>query len=118
MGGGVFSEEAKWEIYGPRMRERDGLRPSEALVVEGYRQAADWDFVDQYLYVYSKQWLPDDLLLKADKITMAHSLELRVPFLDHTFVEFVASLPTDMKVRRNGKGSYTAQYVPRRAPDG
>ena len=45
------------------------------------------------LYAYSKQWLAEDLLLKADKMTMAHSIELRVPFLDHSFVEFAASLP-------------------------
>ena len=45
--------------------------------------------------------VPDDLLIKADKMTMATSLELRVPFLDHKFVEFAASIPSKLKI--NGK---------------
>ena len=53
----------------------------------------------QMLYVDSKTWLPDDLLIKADKITMANSLELRVPLLDHMVMEFAASLPAEFKVR-------------------
>jgi asparagine synthase (glutamine-hydrolysing) len=55
--------------------------------------------LDQMLYVDSKVWLPDDLLLKADKMTMANALELRVPFLDHKLVEFAAQLPQDMKLK-------------------
>ncbi len=49
-------------------------------------------------------WLPDDLLVKADKMTMASAVELRVPFLDHRIVEFTAGLPDDQKLRgRTGK---------------
>jgi asparagine synthase (glutamine-hydrolysing) len=55
--------------------------------------------LNQMLYVDSKSWLPDDLLVKADKITMASSVELRVPLLDHRILEFAASLPTRWKVR-------------------
>ena len=54
--------------------------------------------LNQMLYVDTKTWLPDDLLVKADKITMANSLELRVPLLDHIVLEFAASLPPDFKV--------------------
>ena len=42
------------------------------------------------LYIDTKTWLPDDLLVKADKMTMANSLELRVPLLDHRLLEFAA----------------------------
>jgi len=56
--------------------------------------------LDKMLYVDSKVWLPDDLLLKADKMTMANALELRVPFLDHKLVEFAAQLPQEMKLHR------------------
>jgi len=59
----------------------------------------------QLLYVDSKTWLPDRLLLKADKMTMAASIELRVPFLDHRLVEYCASLPSRFKDRR-GDGKY------------
>lgn len=55
--------------------------------------------LDQMLYVDTKTWLPDDLLIKADKMTMANSLELRVPLLDHQVLEFAASLPPDYKLR-------------------
>lgn len=55
--------------------------------------------VNQMLYADTKTSLPDDLLLKADKMTMANSIELRVPFLDHEFMEFAASLPEHFKVR-------------------
>ncbi len=50
------------------------------------------------LFVDTKTWLPDDLLIKADRMTMANSLELRVPFLDHRVLEFAAGLPDDFKV--------------------
>ena len=50
------------------------------------------------LYTDTMTWLPDDLLLKADKITMANSVELRVPLLDHEVLEFAAGLPSAFKV--------------------
>lgn len=55
--------------------------------------------LNQMLYVDTKTWLPDDLLIKADKMTMANSLELRVPLLDHKVLEFAASLPPQYKVK-------------------
>ncbi len=55
--------------------------------------------LNQMLYVDTKTWLPDDLLIKADKMTMATSVELRVPLLDFQVLEFAASLPENYKVR-------------------
>ncbi|MGH9325174.1 MAG: asparagine synthase (glutamine-hydrolyzing) [Terriglobia bacterium] len=54
--------------------------------------------LNQMLYVDTKTWLPDDLLIKADRMTMANSLELRVPLLDHLVLEFAASLPARWKL--------------------
>jgi asparagine synthase (glutamine-hydrolysing) len=62
------------------------------------------------LYLDTRVWLPDDLLVKADKMTMAHAIELRVPFLDHHLVEYAWSLPDRYKVR----GS-VGKYLLRRA---
>ena len=62
-------------------------------------QAASQPTLNRMLYVDTKTWLPDDLLIKADKMTMANSLELRVPLLDHRILEFAASLPTHFKVK-------------------
>jgi len=58
------------------------------------------DVLSQMLYIDTKSWLPDDLLIKADKMTMANSLELRVPLLDHRVLEFAARLPSSYKVKR------------------
>jgi asparagine synthase (glutamine-hydrolysing) len=55
--------------------------------------------LNQMLYIDTKTWLPDDLLIKADKMTMANSLELRVPLLDHQVMEFAASLPSHYKIK-------------------
>jgi asparagine synthase (glutamine-hydrolysing) len=64
-----------------------------------FRQVKGASHLNQMLYVDTKTWLPDDLLVKADKITMASSIELRVPLLDHKVLEFAAELPADYKVR-------------------
>jgi asparagine synthase (glutamine-hydrolysing) len=66
--------------------------------------------LDQMLYIDTKTWLPDDLLVKADKMTMANSLELRVPLLDHRLLEFAASLPEHYKL----KGT-TLKYIWKKA---
>ncbi|HEU4686140.1 MAG TPA: asparagine synthase (glutamine-hydrolyzing) [Nitrospira sp.] len=52
-----------------------------------------------------RHYLPLDILTKVDRMTMAHSLEARVPLLDHTFVEFAATIPADWKLRR-GRTKY------------
>jgi asparagine synthase (glutamine-hydrolysing) len=62
--------------------------------------------LNQMLYVDTKTSLPDDLLLKADKMTMANSVELRVPLLDHKLLEFAATLPENFKVR-----GFTTKYI-------
>src|SRR4030067_1664843 len=54
--------------------------------------------LEKMLYIDSKTWLPDDLLIKADKMTMANSVELRVPLLDHKIMEFAANIPAKYKV--------------------
>jgi len=55
--------------------------------------------VDRYLRVDQNYYLADDILYKTDRMSMAHSLEVRPPFLDHRIVEFAASLPQRMKIR-------------------
>jgi asparagine synthase (glutamine-hydrolysing) len=79
-------------------------------ILENSRSAG---LVNRMLYVDTKTSLPDDLLLKADKMTMANSIELRVPFLDHKLLEFAASLPENHKVR-----GFTTKYLAKRALSG
>jgi len=71
----------------------------ERLIDRVDGQAAQQSPLNRMLYVDTKTWLPDDLLVKADKMTMANSLELRVPLLDHLVLEFAAALPTRFKVK-------------------
>ena len=62
------------------------------------------DYLDKLMHVDSSLWLPDDLLVKVDRATMHYSLEARVPYLDHRFVEFCATLDPVLKVRgKTGK---------------
>ncbi len=75
-----------------------------------FSKVKDQGVLDQMLYIDTKTWLPDDLLIKADKMTMANSLELRVPLLDHRLLEFAASLPPDYKL--NG---FTLKYIWKKA---
>jgi asparagine synthase (glutamine-hydrolysing) len=82
---------------------------SSLSVVQKYLRV-DLNNLNKMLYVDTKTWLPDDLLIKADKITMANSIELRVPFLDHKVMEFAASLPTNFKVR-----GLTTKYLAKKA---
>jgi asparagine synthase (glutamine-hydrolysing) len=79
-------------------RSLDARHPRE-LAQGLFSRVRQQGMLDQMLYVDTKTWLPDDLLIKADKITMANSLELRVPLLDHVVLEFAASLPAEYKVK-------------------
>ena len=79
---------------------------SVRVVKQHLDDAAEYDIVSKMLYVDTKTWLTDDLLLKADKMTMANSIELRVPLLDHKLLELAASLPANYKVR-----GFTTKYI-------
>jgi len=74
------------------------------------RTSPDEDALDAMLDLDMRTWLPDDLLVKVDRMAMAVSLEARVPYLDHRLVEWVSALPMAMKVR----GS-TGKYLLKRA---
>ena len=75
------------------------------------------DPLDQATYVDIKTWLVDDILVKADRASMAHSLEVRCPLLDHRIVEFAARLPPAMKLRGMQKKHLLRQSQRQRLPD-
>ena len=57
------------------------------------------DELEAYLRFDQHYYLPDDILAKVDRMSMAHSIEVRPPFLDHRIVEFAATLPAHLKIR-------------------
>ena len=95
-------EEEKRSLYSTEWRDahETALRPTVELMQHHYDRFADADAVNRILYVDSKVQLVDDMLTKVDRMSMAHSLEVRVPLLDLGLVEFMASLPGNLKVRR------------------
>ncbi len=70
-----------------------------ALAAAAFAEADGAPYLDRLLNVDTRLWLPDDLLTKVDRATMTHSLEARVPYLDHRFVELCARLAPSQKIR-------------------
>jgi len=68
------------------------------------------DELGGFQFVELRSTLPDELLMYADKLSMAHSLEVRVPFLDKEIVEYAERLPSNLKVR-NGSGKWVHRQV-------
>lgn len=88
-------------FYDPAFAKSTGAYLDETFEGHFSRMPATSDPLSRMLYVDMRTWLADDLLLKADKMTMAASMELRVPFLDHRLVECAFRMPSSLKVRHN-----------------
>jgi asparagine synthase (glutamine-hydrolysing) len=107
----IFTEEAKARLY---VRPTNGLADPVRLYRDIYEGCSARDALTRLQHIDLKVWLPDDILVKADRMSMANSLEARVPFLDHRVVEFAASLPPRLKLR-----GLTKKYILKRtmSPD-
>ncbi len=94
-----FSREERENLFAPEfLAQVDSSHP--ARVLEGYlEKVRDRSPLKRMLYADLKVWLPDNLLLRGDQMTMAASIEERVPFLDHRLVELAARLPTRLLTR-------------------
>jgi asparagine synthase (glutamine-hydrolysing) len=113
----------RWGSYfSPRQRARlwkkeFAFQPDNAQALLAKRfDSAEGSFLDKTLYTDLHTYLPGDLLVKADRMAMAASIEPRSPFLDHKMVEWSARLPDSLKVRgRSGKyllKKAFAEYLP------
>ena len=79
----------------------DGAMPKDALLsgtMAHYNRVAGESNDNQAIYLYLKQYLQDEILVKVDRASMASSLEVRAPFLDYTLVDFISSLPSKYKL--------------------
>ncbi len=94
-----------------------GVEP-RTLITNRANWAALHDFTKRMMYLDLVTYLPDDLLVKVDRASMAISLEARVPLLDHRVVEFAWKLPLTLKIRQEGEGKWVLRrlldrYVPK-----
>jgi asparagine synthase (glutamine-hydrolysing) len=87
----------------------DSVRPEDFLV-GAWSSSRAIDVLDQMIATDVETYLPDDLLVKMDIATMAHSVEARSPFLDHRLMEFAASLPVEYKLQ-GGRGKLLLRRV-------
>jgi len=105
----MFMEEEKREllnVYREGLDYKDITKPL-------YAESRGYDPVDRMQYIDIHTWMRGDILLKADKMTMAHSLELRVPFLDKAVFEVASKIPTSLKTAHG-----TTKYILRKAAEG
>jgi asparagine synthase (glutamine-hydrolysing) len=93
-----FAPEERQGLYTDAFRQEVGESDPEALFVNTFQQSDATDWTDATLDADVNLYLTDDLLVKMDRATMAHSLEARSPFLDHVFMEYIASLPPTFKL--------------------
>jgi asparagine synthase (glutamine-hydrolysing) len=89
---------------------------AEDFIMTFLNTAPVQDERDRFLYADLRVYLPEDVLFKVDRMSMAHGLEVRVPFLDHVFLDWSLQLPFDMRFRW-GRGKYllrklAARYLP------
>jgi asparagine synthase (glutamine-hydrolysing) len=105
-----LSSEEKERLFGGGVRFPDSMEPLRADL----RHLGSRDRLHQVLYTFCQSWLVEDLLMKADKMSMANSLELRTPFLDYRLVEWAARCPSWIKVGPNGNGELVTKRILRR----
>lgn len=93
---GTFSETEKKKLH------LYNGHPSTASLLESLPpESRQVGFLNRYLWLDQRYYLPDDILYKCDRMSMAHSVEVRPPFLDHRIVEFAARLPENLKIRNS-----------------
>jgi asparagine synthase (glutamine-hydrolysing) len=95
----IFDADARAQLLTPSVLQSGG----RADVVDLYRlvfsRSAARHPLDRMLYVDTRFYLPNDMLVKVDRMSMAHGLEVRVPFLDYRLVEFAATVPPRLKLK-------------------
>ena len=106
-----FHENYQTQLYTPEFWQKLGGSSTVDFLLAKYRQSDAGDFLDATLDVDLGLYLPDTLMTKTDIAAMTHSLEVRAPMLDHQFLEFIARIPPELKLK-DGKIS---KYIFKRA---
>lgn len=100
-GASTYDRTKKQGLYSPEFSRAGAAAETRAsaYIRRLFERSRGWDCLSRMLYFDTKTWLVDDLLIKADRMSMASSIELRVPFLDHRVVECAAAIPSKYKIR-------------------
>lgn len=109
----IFTEEEKAKLmlnYNSHVNYMDITKPL-------YEEIRSYDDVSKMQYIDMFTWLRGDILVKADKMTMAHSLELRVPFLDKEVFEVASKIPTELKIANGTTKAILREAVQGVVPD-
>lgn len=94
----ILSEETKREVIN-NQEILDAFPPSHSYFTNTFERCSAEDELNCLLYIDYSFHLPDDLMVKNDRMTMAHSLEARVPFTDNLLWEFLSRVPVDFKMK-------------------
>ncbi len=97
----VFSEEEKKKLFNSAYGFEKDFGASSDLFVDFYNNIESGDELNKLLYIDCSFHLPDDLMIKNDRMTMAHSLEARVPFTDYDLFDYMAGISGTSKIRLN-----------------
>ena len=112
----TFDSDAKSAIYTADFAAATAGRDASAVLEEWFATANGSGVLDAAMLTDQMTYLPNDLLVKVDIASMANSLEARSPFLDHKVIEFAASLPEELKMRRFETKSLLKKVAARLVP--
>ncbi len=120
-----LTDTERKELYSNILKKLYNLNSFD-LINSYYLRKNARDRLSREQYVDLKTYLPDDILTKIDRMSMANSIEARVPFLDHIFVEFSATIPHNLKLRgltskyilKNAMSSFLPKQIIRRKKQG
>jgi len=95
----VLTESEKTNLYSDELRAKLKVEASERIFGNLFASCPAEDHLNRLLYIDSKVFLPDDLFVKNDRMSMAHSVEARVPMTDPDLVEFMGTVPVKTKLK-------------------
>ncbi len=98
-GGTLFHDQMRMLLIGSAISGKARRSDSESPALRYMKDGAALSFADQMVRSDALTYLPGDLLVKMDRMTMAHSLEARAPYLDHLLMEYAATLPVEIKFK-------------------
>lgn len=113
----VLGEAEKLDLYADGVAETETLQPSVRHFQAAYEHCGAEETLSRLMYIDSTIFLPDDLMIKNDRMTMAHSLEARVPFTDPELTGFMATVPSHLKMKNRRKKHLMRRAMENDLPD-